>query len=78
MTDRQTQATTDASSMQMPPERWTIGDQPMTGAQRSYLTTLCEKAKVVFADGLTKAEASRRIHELQKLKGEGTRSTENA
>lgn len=26
------------------PENWTTGDEPMTGAQRSYLKTLCEEA----------------------------------
>ena len=43
----------------------------MTGAQRSYLKTLCEEAKVEFDDGLTKAEASKRIDELQRRTGRG-------
>ena len=41
----------------------------MTGAQRSYLKTLCEEAKVPFDDKLTKAQASKRIDELQKATG---------
>ena len=44
----------------------------MTGAQRSYLKTLCEEAKVEFDDSLSKAEASRRIDELQQRTGRGT------
>ncbi len=52
--------------MEKRPEDWTTGDEPMTGAQCSYLKTLSEAAKVPFEDRLTKAEASRRIDELQK------------
>ena len=44
----------------------------MTGAQRSYLKTLCEEARVEFDDTLSKAEASRRIDELQQRTGRGT------
>ena len=34
------------SNTEKPPEQWVSGDEPMTGAQASYLTTLCEEAKV--------------------------------
>jgi hypothetical protein len=44
----------------------------MTGAQRSYLKTLCEEARVQFDDSLSKAEASRRSDELQQRTGRGT------
>lgn len=49
------------------PEQWTSGDDPMTGAQTSYLKTLSEQAKQpeMYADDLSKAEASRRIDELK-------------
>jgi len=47
------------------PQDWTTGDEPMTGPQRSYLQTLCREAKEDFDDSLTKAEASKRIEELQ-------------
>jgi hypothetical protein len=57
--------------MQKDPDQWTTGDEPMTGAQRSYLKTLCEEAKVPFDDTLTKAEASKRIDELQESTGRG-------
>ena len=71
MTDRQTQALADESNMQKDPDEWTTGDEPMTGAQRSYLKTLSEEAKVDFDDSLTKAEASKRIDELQEVTGRG-------
>lgn len=69
MTDRQTQAMADQGNMQKDPDDWVTGDEPMTGAQRSYLKTLCEEAKEEFDDKLTKAEASRRIDELQAKTG---------
>lgn len=54
------------------PENWTTGDEPMTGAQRSYLHTLAEEAGEEVSDDLTKAEASERIDELQAKTGRGT------
>jgi len=53
------------------PEDWTTGDEPMTGAQASYLKTLSEQAKEPFDANLTKAEASKRIDELQAMTGRG-------
>jgi hypothetical protein len=43
----------------------------MTRAQRSYLQTLCEEAGEEFDPNLTKAEASKRIDELQQTTGRG-------
>jgi len=43
----------------------------MTGAQASYLKTLCEEAGERFDPRLTKAEASKRIDELQAKTGRG-------
>ena len=71
MTDKRTQAHAEDSNMQKDPDQWTTGDEPMTGAQRSYLKTLCEEAKVTFDDKLTKAQASKRIDELQQVTGRG-------
>jgi hypothetical protein len=51
------------------PDEWTTGDEPMTGAQRSYLTTLCQEAGEKFDEKLTKAKASKRIDEPQKKTG---------
>ena len=48
------------------PDQWTTGDEPMTGAQRSYLKTLADEAGEEAADDLTKAEASKRIDDLRE------------
>lgn len=53
------------------PDDWTTGDEPMTGAQASYLQTLCEEAGEEFDGELTKADASKRIDELQSKTGRG-------
>ncbi|VTU26260.1 hypothetical protein H4CHR_01760 [Variovorax sp. PBS-H4] len=74
MTDKATQAHAAESNMEKDPDDWVTGDEPMTGAQRSYLKTLCEEAKVDFDDTLTKADASRRIDELQAETGRGSTS----
>ena len=57
------------------PEQWTTGDEPMTGAQESYLQTLASEAGEEVAPDLTKAEASRRIDDLQDKTGRGRGST---
>jgi len=43
----------------------------MTGAQASYLKTLCEEAGEAFDQTLTKAEASKMIDALQSKTGRG-------
>lgn len=53
------------------PEDWTTGDEPMTGAQASYLKTLSEEAHEKFDPNLSKAEASKRIDALQDKTGRG-------
>ena len=53
------------------PDEWAIGDEPMTGAQHSYLQTLAREAGEDVADDLTKADASKRIDELQDRTGRG-------
>lgn len=53
------------------PDDWTTGDEAMTGAQASYLKTLSEEAHEEFDDTLTKADASKRIDELQAQTGRG-------
>ncbi|MDB6454886.1 DUF3072 domain-containing protein [Falsirhodobacter sp. 20TX0035] len=51
------------------PDDWVTGDEPMTGAQASYLKTLSEEANAEFDDTLTKAQASERIDALKKETG---------
>jgi hypothetical protein len=53
------------------PADWTTGDEPMTGPQRSYLQTLCREAGEEFNPDMTKADASRKIDELQEKTGRG-------
>jgi hypothetical protein len=62
------------------PDDWVTGDEPMTGPQASYLSTLAQEAGEEVPDGLsqrsghaglTKAEASKRIDDLQKRTGRG-------
>lgn len=69
--DKQTQDNAQGSNMVKDPKTWTTGDEPMTGAQKSYLKTLAEQAHETVDDDLTKAEASERIDELQHQTGRG-------
>ena len=62
---------TENSNMIKDPDDWKTGDEEMTGAQRSYLTTLAEEAGEEIDLNLTKAEASKRIDELQQKTGRG-------
>ena len=61
----------DESNTIKDPDEWKTGDERMTGAQRSYLKTLSDEAKVPVDEELTKAEASKRIDELQEKTGRG-------
>ena len=54
------------------PDDWVTGDEPMTGPQASYLQTLCQEAGEEFDPTLSKAEASKRIDELQAKTGRGS------
>jgi Protein of unknown function (DUF3072) len=53
------------NSTEKDPEEWVTGDEPMTGAQRSYLDTLAREAGEEIPADLTKAEASEHIDRLQ-------------
>jgi hypothetical protein len=59
------------SNAEKNPDDWTTGDEPMTGAQASYLKTLSEEAGESFDDTLTKADASKKIDSLQEQTGRG-------
>ena len=59
-----------ANNTQKDPKDWVSGDDPMTGAQASYLKTLSEQAdKPAPKKDLTKAEASELIDELRDKAG---------
>jgi hypothetical protein len=54
------------------PTDWVTGDEPMTGPQKSYLQTLAREAgREIELDGMSKADASRLIDELQAASGRG-------
>ncbi len=61
----------DNSNAVKDPHEWATGDEPMTGAQKSYLKTLSDQAGEEFNENLSKAEASLRIEELQEKTGRG-------
>jgi hypothetical protein len=68
MTERDT---ANDQAAQKDPEDWVTGDEPMTAAQRSYLETLAQEAGEEVPDSLSKADASKRIDELQAKTGRG-------
>jgi hypothetical protein len=59
------------SNARKDPDAWVTGDESMTGAQASYLKTLCDEAGEAFDPRLTKAKASKHIDELQAQTGRG-------
>jgi len=58
---------TPSDNTEKDPADWVSGDDPMTGAQASYLKTLSEQVEEpdAFSADLSKAEASRRIDDLK-------------
>ena len=61
-----TEAPADAvNNQQKDPSDWVTGGEPMTGAQASYLKTLCEAAGEEFDAKLSKGDASKRIDALR-------------
>ena len=65
-------APTQGSGTEKDPDDRVTGDEPMTGAQRSYLDTLAREAGERRSPDLTKAEASEHIERLQDRTGRGT------
>ncbi|MBW4040674.1 MAG: DUF3072 domain-containing protein [Acidobacteria bacterium] len=51
------------------PSTWVTGDEPATGAQKSYIDTLARDAGERISADLTKAEASEQIERLQAKTG---------
>jgi hypothetical protein len=47
------------------PDDWATGDEPATAAQMSYLATLAHDSGREAPEGISKAEASKLIDELQ-------------
>ena len=59
------------NSTEKDPDNWVTGDEPMTGAQRSYLDTLAREGGETISADLTKAQASEEIERLQSKIGRG-------
>jgi len=57
--------TDNTQGLQKDPDEWKTGDEPMTAAQRSYLSTLAQDTGEQVDDSMTKAEASKKIDELR-------------
>lgn len=68
---RPNQPNPDYSNTVKNPDDWTTGGEPITGAQQSYLSTLASEAGEELDSNLTKAEASKKIEELQHKTGRG-------
>jgi Protein of unknown function (DUF3072). len=62
---------TTPENVQKDPDEWVTGDESMTAAQASYLETLAQEADEPVDENLTKADASKRIDELQERTGRG-------
>jgi hypothetical protein len=71
MTDQVDPREQPATNVSKDPDAWVTGDEAMTGAQASYLETLSQEAGEAFDPSLSKADASRRIDELQERTGRG-------
>jgi hypothetical protein len=71
MDDNPKREPSPAGNRDKDPDDWVTGGETMTGAQASYLKTLCEEAGVAFEPNLSKADASKRIDELQAETGRG-------
>jgi hypothetical protein len=72
--DENPKANPDANSNQIKdPEDWVSGNEPMTGAQASYLKTLSEQVHhpEAYEPDLAKAEASKRIEHLKHERDKG-------
>ena len=71
MSANQKNAPDPAENAAKDPDDWVTGDEEMTGPQASYLKTLAREAGEEFDPELSKAEASKKIDELQHETGRG-------
>ena len=61
----------EKSTTEKDPSDWVTGDEPATGAQKSYIDTLARQAGEQIPADITKAEASETIERLQEETGRG-------
>lgn len=74
--ENERQMPNDRTNTEKKPDDWVTGDEPMTGAQKSYLNTLASEAGEDPVEDLTKAEASKKIEKLQQKTGRGVKKDE--
>ena len=65
MDDQITNPAPDRSNTAKDTDDWVTGDEPMTGAQQSYLATLAQETGRDVPSDLSKAQASELIDELR-------------
>jgi hypothetical protein len=70
MTDRD-RANANPPAAIKDPDEWVTGEEPWTTAQASYLHTLSREAGTQVPEEMTKADAAKRIEELQERTGRG-------
>jgi hypothetical protein len=63
--------TKNGTTVKRDPDDWKTGDEPLTSAQHSYLSTLAEEAGEDLPNLITKAEAANMIERLQHRTGRG-------
>lgn len=66
-----TEEPTPSNAAAKDPDEWVTGDEPMTAAQASYLSTLAREAGEEAPQGLSKRDAAKKIEELQERTGRG-------
>ncbi len=69
MSDPQPTTSEPTTNAEKNPDEWVTGDEPMTGAQASYLATLAHDTGRQVPESLTKSDASKLIDELQVESG---------
>ena len=69
--DNKNESAAPAGNPAKDPSDWVTGEEQMTGPQASYLKTLSQEAGEEFDPELNKAEASKKIDELQHETGRG-------
>ena len=66
MSDPTSDNSQNSQTPEKPVDQWATGDEPATGPQLSYLSTLAREAGEEVPDDLTKAQASELIDRLQQ------------
>lgn len=75
MTQRE-QRSPNPDAVRKDPDDWVSGGEPWTAAQRSYLGTLAREAGEQLPESMSKADAARRIEQLQERTGRGAGSSQ--